>query len=175
MVREEEPWSLVIGRVTAPFGTKGAVRVRPETDFPERFGDLEQVCLELRTGEERLFQVQGTRLTAKGILLTVAGCTDRDQAGELRRAWVKVKPSMAVPLPQGSYWVHDIVGLRAVTPEGEDLGEVTEVLRTPANDVYVTDSAMIPALRQVVREIDLQKRRMIVSLPAGESSQEDRE
>ena len=176
MAKEEEPWSLVIGRVTAPFSTKGTVRVRPETDFPERFGELERVCLELPTGEEQLFHVQEARPTPKGILVTFAECTDRDQAAALRGAWVKVRPSMAVPIPEGSYWIHQIIGLRAVTVDGEDLGEVTEVVRTGANDVYVTESAMIPALREVVREIDLGRGRMVVSLPEEDGpSQEYRE
>ncbi|MCJ7822519.1 MAG: ribosome maturation factor RimM, partial [Armatimonadetes bacterium] len=67
MSGNEEPWSLVIGRVTGPFGTGGEVRVRAETDFPERFLELGDVCLELPDGEERMVRVEGARLTAKGI------------------------------------------------------------------------------------------------------------
>ena len=169
----EEPWSLVIGRVTAPFGTKGAVRVIPETDFPQRFRDLNEVSLELPNGQEKRFHITQARLTPKGVLLTFQECRDREEAAALRGAWVKVKPGMAVPLPEGSYWVHHIVGLRAFTEEGEDLGEVTEVIRSPANDVYVTAKAMIPALRQVVREIDLERRRMVVSLPREYESEQE--
>jgi 16S rRNA processing protein RimM len=165
MQTEEEPWSLVVGRVTAPFGTKGEVRVRPETDFPERFGKLREVCLELPNGEEQVVRVLAARTTPKGIILALQGIGDREQAGGLRRALLKVKQSMAAPLPEGAYWVHEIIGLRAVTEEGKDLGEVTEVIQSPGNDVYVTPSAMIPAVHEVVREIDLEGGRMIVSLP----------
>ncbi len=171
MPENEEPWSLVVGRVTAPFGTRGEVRVRPETDFPERFQKLGEVCLELPNGEERVVRVARARITPKGILVKLDGYDDRDAVEGLRRAFVKVKPSMAAPLPEGSYWIHEIIGLRAVTEEGRDLGEVTEVLRSPANDVYVTESAMIPAVREVVREIDLEKGRMIVALPEGEGGE----
>lgn len=161
--RTEEPWDLVIGQVTAPFGIKGAVRVRPETDRPERFRDLEEVCLELPSGEERIHRVRSAQLTPKGITLTLAECESRNSAAALRGAWIKIRPSMAIPLPPGSHWVHDIIGLRVVTEEGEDLGEVTEVIRTPANDVYVTPTAVIPAIHEVVREIDLKQRRIVVS------------
>jgi 16S rRNA processing protein RimM len=170
MTEREEPWSLVIGRVTAPFGIKGEVRVRPETDFPERFRELGEVCLELANGEERVVRVAGARVTPKGILLKLEGCEDRDAVEGLRQALVKVRPSMAAPLPEGSYWVHQIVGLRVFTEEGEDLGEVTEVVRSAGNDVYVTPSAMIPAVRQVVREIDLEGGRMVVALPPDAES-----
>lgn len=171
MSGNEEPWSLVIGRVTGPFGTRGEVRVRAETDFPERFRELGDVCLELPNGEERMVRVAGARLTAKGILVKLDGYDDRGSAEGLRRALLKVKPSMAAPLPEGSYWVHELIGLRAVTEDGRDLGEITEVLRSPANDVYVTESAMIPAVHEVVREIDLEKGRMIVALPEEEGGE----
>ena len=67
--------------------------------------------------------------------------------------------------------MHELIGLRAITEDGRDLGEITEVLRSPANDVYVTESAMIPAVHEVVREIDLEKGRMIVALPEEEGGE----
>ena len=173
MSEKEEPWSLVIGRVAAPFGTKGEVRVRPETDFPERFETLEEVCLELPQGEERVVRVVGARSTAKGILLSLEGYQDRNAAEELRQSLVKVRPSMAAPLPEGRYWVHQIIGLRVFTVEGRDLGEVTEVVRSPGNDVYVTESVMIPAVREVVREIDVEGGRMVVALPPEDDGASD--
>jgi len=173
MAEAEEPWSLVIGRVVAPFGTRGEVRVRPETDFPERFRQLEQVCLELPDGEERVVSVRRARLTPKGVLAWFEGCSDREAAESLRGAWLKVRPGMAVPLPEGSYYLHDIMGLRAVTEDGRDLGEITEVIRSPAHDVYVTGSTMIPAVREVVREIDLPGGRMVVALPPEEEATGD--
>lgn len=163
----EEPWDLVVGRVVAPFGTRGEVRVRPETDFPERFRRLREVCLELPNGDERRARVVGARLSPRGVLLRFKGYKDRDQAETLRDAWVKIPESMAEPLPDGAFWVHDVVGLRVFTEDGKDLGPVTEVIRTPAHDVYVTPSAMIPALRDMVREVDLERGRMVVSLPPG--------
>ncbi len=167
MAPKEEPWSLVIGQVTAPFGTAGAVRVRPETDFPERFRELEEVCLGLPDGEDRILRVGEVRLTPKGLVVTFAGCHSRTDAESLRRAWVKVKPSMAVPLPEGKYWVHEIIGLRVLTEEGEDLGEVSEVVRTRAHDIYVTPRTMIPAVREIIRKVDLDEGMLVVSLPAG--------
>jgi 16S rRNA processing protein RimM len=136
-----------------------------ETDFPERFEELDQVCLELPDGRELLAHVRRVRITPKGIIMSVAESRSRGEADSLRGAWVKVKPSMAVPLPEGSYWISDIVGLRVVTVQGEDLGEVTEVLRTPAHDVYVTPSTMVPAVREMIVEVDQAGGRIVVSLP----------
>ncbi len=170
---EREPWDLVIGRVAAPFGVNGALRVTPETDFPERFGALSQVCLELPTGEERVVAVRRAQVTPKGVTLSLVGCEDRETATSLRGALVKVKQSMAVPLPEGRYWVHDIVGLRVVTDKGEELGQVTEVIRAPGNDVYVTPLAMVPAVREVVRRIDLDEGVMVITPLAGDEPEQD--
>jgi 16S rRNA processing protein RimM len=170
---EKEPWDLVVGRVVAPFGIKGEVRVRPETDSPERFARLRQVCLELPDGEERLAHIRQARVSPKGVLLLFQEYTDRDQASQLRGAWIRIRPSMALPLPEGAYYIHQLIGLRAFTVEGLDLGEITEVIRTPANDVYVTPRAMIPALRQVVREVDLEGRRMVVELLPEEETKDE--
>ncbi len=64
--------------------------------------------------------------------------------------------------------MHELVGLQVVTTDGRELGEITEVLKYPANDIYVTATVLIPAVRQVVKEIDLEKGRMVVELPAEE-------
>lgn len=167
----EEPWNLVVGQVVAPHGVAGEVRVRPETDFPERLGRLGEVCLSLPTGEQRFLRILSARPGPRGILVKFAGCERREQAEALRGALIAIRPSMAAPLPEGAYWVHQVVGLRVVTEQGEDLGEVTEVIRTPANDVYVTPRAMIPAVRQVVREINLEEGRMVVSLLPEEAGE----
>jgi len=163
----------VIGQVVAPFGIRGEVRVRPETDLPERFAQLDRVCLELPGGEQRVLAVRRARVSPKGVLLLLEGCETRDQAAALRRAWVKIPEHMAAHLADGEYYVHHILGLRISTKKGRDLGEVIEVIRGPANDVYVTETAMIPALREVVREVDLERGRMVVHLPAEEGSSED--
>jgi 16S rRNA processing protein RimM len=170
--QSEEPWDLVIGRVAAPFGVKGAVRVKPETDAPERFCELREVALELPSGEERRARVRSARVSPRGVILELAGREDREQAGELRGAWVKIRQSMAIPLPEDSYWVHEIVGLQVVDEEGKDLGEVTEVIRTPGNDVYVTPRVMVPAVREIVKQVDLERGRLVVDLPAEEESTE---
>lgn len=166
--QNEEPWDLVIGRVTAPFGVRGAVKVKPETDDPARFCELEEVALELPSGQELHHRVREARITPKGVVLQLAACENREQAAALRGAWIKIRQSMAIPLPRDSYWIHEIVGLQVVSVEGKHLGEVTEVIRAPGNDVYVTPQVMVPAVRQVIKQIDLDARRLVVDLPADD-------
>ncbi len=160
----------MIGRVMAPFGIKGEVRVRPETDYPQRLAEVDTVCLELPGGREEMARPARVRLTPKGALVRFEGCRDRNDAERLRGAWVKIRPSMVPPLPEGEFYVHQILGLRAVTADGREIGEVTEVIRTGANDVYVAGGKMIPAVRKFIREISLEEGVMVVDLPPEEEA-----
>lgn len=175
MAENEEPWDLVVGRVVAPFGIRGRVRVRAETDCPERFRQLREVRLELPDGSERPARISHVRIMPKGIVVQFEGYENRNRAEELRGAFVKIKSSMAMPLPEGAYYIHEIIGMRVGTVDGRDLGEIVEVIRSPAHDVYVTAHAMIPARREVVKEIDREGRRMVVSLPPQDSARAERE
>lgn len=154
-----------MGRIRGAHGVKGAVRVDPLTDFPQRFARLRQVCLELPSGERRAAVVENARIGSACILLKLHGCDDRSTAQALRGAFLLIPRTEAVALPEGHYFVDDIIGLEVVSVGGERLGRVREVLRTGANDVYATERVMIPATRQVVRRIDLEAGVMVVDLP----------
>jgi len=157
---------LAVGRIGAPHGVRGQVRVEPLTDYPERFARLGEVCLELSDGRRRRAVVEGGSPGARGrVVLKFKGCDDRAAVEDLRGAYVLIPRAEAVELPSGHYFVDDIVGLEVVTTSGERLGAVREVIRTGANDVYVTDRGMVPATREVVRRIDLAAGAMVVELP----------
>jgi 16S rRNA processing protein RimM len=92
-------------------------------------------------------------------------------AEQLRGGYLEITREQLVPLPEGSYYIFEIIGLKVYDLDGAYLGEITDVLQTGANDVYVVETGgkplLIPALKQVVREVDLQGRRMRVELPEG--------
>lgn len=161
MTAFEEP-EVTIGTVVAPFGISGEVKVRIETDFPERFESLEEVWLKPRTGQGRMVRVQAVRFHQNGALVKLEACDDRNSAEELRGAELRIARAELRELEADRFYVHDILGLDVYTTDGEHLGPVTEVLRGRANDVYVTPRALIPALKQVVRKIDLAARTMVV-------------
>lgn len=166
------PARLIIGRITRPHGVHGEVKVRPETDFPERFARLRRVLLlDERTAAARAAGVEGVRRQGEIVLLKLAGVDDVEAARALQGWAVAVPWAERVPLPADSYYLAEVVGLRVRTSSGETLGTVTEVLRTAAHDVYrVSGEAgevFIPATREVVRTVDLQRGEMVVVLPEG--------
>jgi 16S rRNA processing protein RimM len=167
-VRRRVPEYLTIATVLAPRGLRGELKVRIETDFPERFARLTRVYL----GPEHLsFDFEGFRQYKGHGLLKLKGCDDRTAAEELRGMEVQIPLEEAVPLGSGEYYVHQIEGLAVYTEDGAPVGVIEEVLFTGSNAVYVTQGplgeVLIPALRDVVLEVDLEGGRMIVRLPPG--------
>jgi 16S rRNA processing protein RimM len=159
---------LIIGVIVAPRGLQGELKVRVETDDPDRFEALEWVYV----GPERQrYGVEGARLHRGSALLRLSGITDRDAAEELRGAIIYVDTVDALPLGEGEYFHHQIEGLRVVSESGEELGRLREVLETGANDVYVVigpkGEILLPAIQDVILMIDVPGGTMTVRVPEG--------
>jgi 16S rRNA processing protein RimM len=161
-----DEWMLV-GRVVGPFGVHGEMKVEPYTDFPDRFSRLQHVYI----GEERrAYKVLGSR-RHKHVLLRLAGLTTPEEVAALHGQYVWIPRSEAMPLGEGEYYIRDIIGLRVFSTEGEQLGEVQDILITGSNDVYVVrgerGEVLIPAIHDVVRELDVPGGRIIVEVIEG--------
>src|SRR5947207_12138689 len=133
----QDKWSRTVGEIVAPFGRIGEVKVRLETDFPDRFARLKQVCLRWPNGTFRLSEVESARLHKGQILLKLRGVDSIDEAERRRSARVQVRLDEASPLSADEFYIHDLLGCEVVTAGGRVLGPLTSVLRGPANDVYV--------------------------------------
>lgn len=162
------PRYLVIGRIARPWGIQGEVKVEIITDFPDRFSLLRKVYL----GPEAVpFALKSSRLHKGAALLKLEGCHDRAAVEKLRGQLVQIPIEEAVPLEQDEYYEHQIVGLAVWTTEGEHLGAVDEVISTGSNDVYVVRGkereVLIPAIEDVVLEINLAQGRLVVELMEG--------
>jgi 16S rRNA processing protein RimM len=165
---EAEPRYLVIGRVVKPWGTRGEVKVEIITDFPDRFALLRTVYL----GPKAVpFVLEGFRLHKGAVLLRLEGCHDRTAAEDLRGQLVQIPIEQAIPLEEDEYYEHQIVGLAVWTAGGEYLGTVDEIIFTGSNDVYVVRGEgreiLIPAMEDVVLEINLARGRLTVELMEG--------
>ena len=157
-----------IGKIVAPQGLAGEVRVYPLTDFPQRFLTTEEVALELPQGPA-LRQVAGARLQGSLAILKLA--QDRAEAERLRGIFLLVREEELVPLPENSYYIHQLLGLSVYTREGEPLGKIAEIITTGAQDVWVVEGArgqiLLPAIRQVIRKVNLAEGQIVVKLLPG--------
>ncbi|HKX19175.1 MAG TPA: ribosome maturation factor RimM [bacterium] len=159
----------MVGEVTRPHGVRGAVRVLPITDFPERLLRLREVAL-VQGGRVRTVAVESAEASGRFVVMKLAGVDTPDEAVSLRGATLEVPAAEAVPLPPGQFYIFQVVGLRARSPAGDALGEVVDVLRTGSNDVYVVRApggaeTLYPAVEGVIESIDLEAGEVVVRPP----------
>lgn len=136
------------------------------TDFPQRLKPGAQVFLEGAS-----YHIQRSRARGHQVILKLEGIETRDQAEALRGQYLEVPESALTPLREGQYYQHQIIGLEVLTAGGMALGSICEVIRTGSNDVYVArregKELLIPAIADVVKEIDVVAGRMTIEVIPG--------
>lgn len=164
---------LAVGLIVGVHGLRGEVKVESHTDFPERFTRGNTLAL---GNADTTVSIDGSRPHKGHVLLKLAGVNNRNQADELRNLWLFVPEEDAATLDDGTYWIHDLIGLNVQTGDGMELGKITDVLVTGANDVYSIQPVgnvnlgrelLLPAIADVVKDVDLDNGLMTVSLPPG--------
>jgi 16S rRNA processing protein RimM len=163
-----EPRYLSVARIVRPWGLRGEMKLDVLTSFPDQLDRLKRVYL----GPDAVpHEVQRFRWHSGELHLLLFDVHDGNAAEALRGQLVQIPLEEAVPLAPGEFYEHQIVGLSVVTTEGEPLGQVTEVMATGANDVYVVEGqrgeVLLPARAEVVRSIDLDAGVMTVTLLPG--------
>lgn len=169
---------VIIAEITAPFGLRGAVKANILTDFPERFDRLEEVFLappDAPLDATRVsYKVMSARLqNDKQVIIRLSGVGKTEEADKLRGYSVAVPIGEAVELPEGEYYIFQIIGLDVYTTADEYIGKVINVESRTANDIYVVrgplskKDVLLPAIKDVVKDINLEKGRITVELMEG--------
>lgn len=162
---------LQVGVITTTHGVRGEVKVFPTTDDPARFKKLKNVILD--TGKEKIdLEITGVKFFKNMVILKFKGMDDINDVERYRKKSLFVTRENAVELKKDEYFIADLIGLRVFTDEGEELGEITDVLQTGANDVYVIkqgngEELLLPAIRDCVKEVAIGEGRMCVHLLPG--------
>jgi 16S rRNA processing protein RimM len=154
---------MIIGEVAGAFGVKGEIKVRPLTDYPERFSQLERVFL---GASHREYAVERSRAHGERILLKLRGIDTPEAVTAMGHVDIAVRRADAVPLEQGEYYLDQLVGVGVRTTDDRELGTITDILRTGSNDVWVVgrgqDQILVPAIADAVQEINLDERYAVV-------------
>lgn len=162
---------LQVGVITTTHGVRGEVKVFPTTDDPARFKKLEKVILD--TGREKTeLTITGVKFFKNLVILKFKEFDSMNDVEHLRQAKLLVRREDAVELKENEYFIADLIGLKAVSDEGEELGTITDVLQTGANDVYVISrdgsaDILVPAIRDCIKDIDTEQGRMRIHLLPG--------
>ena len=164
--RPPDPADFVaIGKVQKPRGIEGEVSFYPLTDFPERFDALTKVVVEKPDGSRSTLGVEGVRSYGKRMAIKFRGIRTPEAVDRYRGSLLLIPRDQVHPLPEDTFYVFQVVGLRVETEDGEVLGQVKDVLSLPANDVYVVDregkEVLLPAVRDVM-QVDLEGGRVVV-------------
>lgn len=161
---------IVMGRIAAPYGVKGWVKVFPFTESPDGLCAYPRWWLRNtglgRTGDWREVEVLESAVHGAAVVANLAGIADREAAALLKGSEVAV-PRQVLPEPaEDEYYWADLIGLRVVNEQGEGLGAVAELFSNGAHDVMrVADGKverLVPFIEQVVRKVDLQAREILV-------------
>lgn len=161
-----------IAVVGAPHGVRGEVRVKPLTDFPDRLERTSSVTVEI-DGERKRYKVERARPHGRGTyLIKLQGVDDRTAAEALRGVRLEVAQDELVPLPEGTYYIFELVGSTVYDAEGNRLGELIDVITGAGNDVYAVrcddgTEALFPAVKHVIKRVDVTSRTVVVDPPPG--------
>ena len=162
---------LQVGVITSTHGIRGEVKVFPTTDDPNRFRKLKQVILD--TGKEQLdMEIASVKFFKNQVIVKFKGIDDINDVEKYRKAGIYVTRENAVPLGENEYFIADLIGLRVISDEEEELGVIDDVLQTGANDVYIvkkeqTPDLLIPAIKDCIKNVNIEEGTMVVHLLPG--------
>lgn len=162
---------LQVGAVTSTHGIAGEVKVFPTTDDPKRFKKLKSVLI--NTGREmQELEITQVKFFKNMVILKFKGFDKIEDVMAFKGKELYVTRENAVKLKKNEYFIADLIGMKVYEEDDNCLGTLTDVLQTGANDVYVVlmengKEVLIPAIRQCIREVDVEQGRMKVHLLEG--------
>ena len=154
-----------VGQIVNTFGVKGILKVKPFTDDANRFEELKKVYICKKEKLEEV-EIEEVKYHKDMVLLKVKGIDDMNEAEKVKGLYLKIDRENAKKLPK------DLLGLEVYSDKEELLGKVDDIFRTGANDVYVVKDEkgkqlLLPGIPEVIKEIDLEKEKIIVHLLKG--------
>ena len=162
---------LEIGQIVNTFGIKGMVKVKPFSDRLERFFSLKKVYIKTTKKKEE-YEIEEVKEHKEMILIKFKGVDTQEEANLLRNSYLVVDRKDQEPLEEGTYYIVDMIGLEVYTDTKEFLGVLDEIFNTGSNDIYVVKDQqgkqiLLPAIKEVIQEIDLEGKKIIVHLLPG--------
>lgn len=153
-----------IGRIVRPHGVHGAVKLEPLSDSLARYKGLKQAYIE-HNGKREAIEISDVGVKEDAVYMSISCSASRDDAEALRGAYICVDRAHAMKLPKYTFFVEDLIGCRVVDDLGNELGTLTDVFETGANDVYEirgSKKLLLPALKRAILSTDIENRKMVL-------------
>ena len=159
--------TIKLGKITAPQGIKGEVRVYPYTDELTRFSEIEAVLLD---GQKR--KIQNARYMKNMAVLKLEGVDDRNMAESLRNKELLLAKEDLWEQPEDTYFIDDLVGCNVVSEDGDSVGTLKNIISRPAQDLYEIERAdgstfLLPAVKEFIKNVDLDNKTITIHLING--------
>jgi 16S rRNA processing protein RimM len=163
---------VVIGEITRPHGLDGALRVMPTTDRPERFEHLTECVLWDTVRDTReIRRIKRARRHGQSVLVTLEGSDSVEAARSIVGRLLALPISEALPLPPGQFYPWQLRGARVTTEDGREVGRVERIDHSVAQDLWVVRDGgrehLIPAVPEIVLEVDIAAARIVIRPPDG--------
>jgi 16S rRNA processing protein RimM len=170
-----------VGVIAGTHGLRGEVRVLSKTDFAKQRFKVGSKLYLRKEGEDptRQLTIFTARPHKQFWLVAFEDLTDIDTVESFKGMQLCVQEEDLMRLPSGSYYIHQLIGLKVVSDDGRQVGELVDVLTPGANDVYVIRGSLqprdvlLPAIKECVLNVDLEKQEMRVHLMPGLLDEED--
>jgi 16S rRNA processing protein RimM len=148
-----------VGVIINTFGVKGEVKIYPDIDY---FDELKRVFI-----KDKEYKIEKLR-DQKGIIIAkFEGIDDINQIESLKNSEVMIALEDRPELPEGKHYVGDLLGLEVITEDGQVLGTLDNIYNTGANDIYEVGEILLPATDEVIKQIDMENKKIIVHLLKG--------
>ena len=170
---------LELGQIVNTFGIRGQVKVKPFTDDIKKFDTFKEIFVE-KKNQLQLFQIEKVNYSKGMVILKLKGIETPEQAETLRNCYIKMDRKNAKKLPEGTYYIADLIGLDVYSDEEELLGKVDYIYNTGSSDrlsfrnddIYVVKNdegkeILLPAIKDVLKQVDLENKKIIVHIIEG--------
>lgn len=160
-----------IGQIVNTFGIKGFVKIVPFTDDLERFEELESVIV-VKNKEHIEMQIEEVKYHKNLVLVKFKGIEDINMAEKYKGCYIKIQRENARKLPEGTYFIADLIGIDVYDDNGNLLGRVDDIYNNKSHDIYVVKNdlgkqILLPSTKEVIQSVDIEKEKIIVHLIDG--------
>ena len=160
-----------IGQIVNTFGIKGLVKVKPFTDDLERFEELKSVFV-VKNKEVIEMQIEEVKYHKNLVLIKFKGIEDMNMAEKLKGCYIKINRKDARKLPEDTYFIADLIGIKVYDDEGNFLGKVDDIYNNKVHDIYVIKDdlgkqILLPSTKEVIKDIDIDNDKIVVHLING--------
>ena len=162
---------LEVGKIVNTLGLRGEVKVVPWTDYPEVFEDIETVYIKKKSDYERL-DIAGIKYQKNNLIIRFAQLKDINEAEKYKNRVLYAERASLGELPEGVYYIADLIGLDVVKEDGEKVGVISDVFNTGSNDIYEVKregqkNLLLPVIDDVVLNIDVENKKVTVRMMEG--------